>query len=343
MGGPIFSGNLGWLIALLFLGGRTQSVTIAIAGGQSMYRTIRAAALGAAVGIASLGCATQKETHTPRTGIEQLLISSAVDHSLDRFDLTPLAHKSVYVEAKYLDCVDKNYIVGSLRSRLLNLGCKLVDKLDASDAIVEIYSGGVGTDSQELFVGVPEIPLPPPSPIAIPRVSLLKRTKQNGTAKLMVMAYDTHTRAALIHGGISLARSECKNWNILGAGPVQTGSVPNEILAATGEADLDLGTMVRSAKRALTATAVPAPLFSPSFTSGSETLALPTSVPATATLAASEAPPSIPPIPSASATATEIPATPTSTISARSLPKIPPPDPVSTGAYIVPVGVKINE
>ena len=46
-----------------------------------------------------------------RTGVEQLLISSAVDQSLDHIDLSPLREKQVFLETKYLDCVDKNYII----------------------------------------------------------------------------------------------------------------------------------------------------------------------------------------------------------------------------------------
>ncbi len=40
------------------------------------------------VGLALMlgGCATIKESDTPRTGIEQLLISSAADRALDKID-----------------------------------------------------------------------------------------------------------------------------------------------------------------------------------------------------------------------------------------------------------------
>src|SRR5262245_12727664 len=93
-----------------------------------------------------VGCATQKESHTPRTGIEQLLTSSAIDQSLDKVDLSPLRGKQVFLESKYLDCVDKNYVIVSLHHRLLGKGSRLVDKPDSADAIVEVGSGAVGTD-----------------------------------------------------------------------------------------------------------------------------------------------------------------------------------------------------
>lgn len=197
------------------------------------------------------GCATQKESHTARTGVEQLLISSAVDRSLDTIDYTPFRDKQVYVETKYLECVDKNYVIGSLRNRILQQQGKLLDKAENADVIVEVSSGGVGTDGQELFVGIPEIPLPPPSPIAIPRLSLMTRTKMNGTAKLLVFAYDAKNKTPIFPSSATLARSDQNNWNILGFGPMQTGSVTREVTAATKETDLSVTGAVHYAADAL--------------------------------------------------------------------------------------------
>jgi hypothetical protein len=192
--------------------------------------------------VASSGCATQKESFTARTGVEQLLISSAVDKSLDNLEFTPLRGKQVFLETKYLDCVDKNYIALALRHRIMLVGATLLDKADKADVIVEVASGGVGTDAQELFVGIPEIPLPPPSPIAIPRLSFLTRQKMNGTAKILVVAYDARSKQPILPTGMTLARSDQNNWNMLGMGPMQTGSLPTEIAATTKEKDLSVTT-----------------------------------------------------------------------------------------------------
>ena len=170
--------------------------------------------------------ALRRKNRTRRTGTEQLLISSAVDKSLNNYDFSPLRSKSVFLETKYLDCVDKNYIFLALKHRLMLQGAQLLDKPDKADVVVEVASGAVGTDVQELFVGIPEIPLPPPSPVAIPRLALFTRNKLNGTAKLLVVAYDAKSRRPILPTGMSLARSDQKNINVLGAGPVQMGSLP---------------------------------------------------------------------------------------------------------------------
>lgn len=191
----------------------------------------------AGLALAISGCATTKESDTARTGIEQLLISSAVDEALNRIDFTPIRGAKVHLEEKYLDCVDKNYVIVALHERLFANGCVLAAKPEEADVIMHVTSGGVGTDRQEKYVGISEIPLPPPSPISIPQVSLLSRTRANGTAKLRIVAFDAKNRQPVIRGDAVLARSDFKSWKVLGAGPVESGSVPTDIIAATGERD----------------------------------------------------------------------------------------------------------
>jgi len=187
------------------------------------------------------GCATIKESDTARTGIEQLLISSAVDRALDKVNFQPIHGAKVYVEPKHLDCVDKEYVLVALHHRLLAETCTLCDKPEDADVQMEISSGGVGTDRQDLFIGIPEIPLAPPSPIAIPKLSLFNRSKSMGTAKLLVVAFDSKSKQPVINSGYALARSDFKNLTILAGGGVQSGSVEKELVAATGERSSTIG------------------------------------------------------------------------------------------------------
>lgn len=188
------------------------------------------------------GCATMKESDTARTGVEQLLISSAVDRALDNVDLRPIAGANVFLDSQYLDCTDKNYVIVAMHQRLLRQNCRLVDKADGADVIVEVASGAVGTDRNELFLGVPQIPLPPPSPISIPKVALVSRTKAMGTVKLSVVAIDVKTKRPVVNSGYVLARSDYRNFSVLGAGGTVTGSVPTELAHATGESE-SIGTV----------------------------------------------------------------------------------------------------
>jgi len=181
------------------------------------------------------GCASIKQSDTSRTGIEQLLISSADDRALDKYDLRPIAGAKVFVDTQYLDCVDKNYIIVAMHERLLANHCMLVAKQEDSDVVVEVGSGGVGTDHNDLFFGFPGIALPPPATVAIPKIALVERDKSMGTAKIVLVAYDTKTKQPVINTGYTLARSDHKFWQVLGVGGQESGSVQKELVASANE------------------------------------------------------------------------------------------------------------
>lgn len=180
------------------------------------------------------GCATIRHSDTSRTGIEQLLISSAVDGALNKVDLRPISGAKVFLDTQYLDSVDKNYIMISMHQRLLANQCTLVSKAEESDVVVEVGSGGVGTDGSEMYLGVPSFGIPM---VSIPKVAIFQRNRSIGTAKLSVVAFDTRSRKPVINNGYSLARSDHRNWQVLGLGGQQSGSVHRELVAQTGETD----------------------------------------------------------------------------------------------------------
>ncbi len=186
----------------------------------------------AAVILATSGCNTTRVTDTSRTGVEQLLISSAVDKSLDRVDFSSLAGRAVFVDDQYLECVDKKYVVGAIRHRALREQARLVEKREEADVIVEAYCGTVGTDRAEGFLGIPAISMPGPLPVALPEVKLMSRATQYGTAKLGIVAYDAKTKQALSAGGLTRAQANDSNFYFLGMGPIHTGTVREEVAIA---------------------------------------------------------------------------------------------------------------
>ena len=182
-----------------------------------------------------VGCASMKESDTARTGLEQLLISNAVDQSLGKVDFRPVSGAKVFLKTELLDCVDKNYVLLSTRSKLLANHCTLVDKAEDADIVMEIASGGVGTDRTELVVGTPEIPLGLMG--SIPKVNVYERKKAMGTAKLSIIATDAKSKQPVINSGFSLARSDHQHWSTMGSGPVLSGSVANQLKEHTGTSE----------------------------------------------------------------------------------------------------------
>ena len=178
----------------------------------------------------SIGCTTATTSNTARTSVEQLLVSNSIDQTLDQIDFRVFNNKNIFIDEKYLDCVDKNYVVGSVRHRTARGGATLVDAKDKADIVLELRSGGVGTNNSESFVGVPEIVLP--GVLTLPEVRLLTRTAQQGVAKIGMFAYDAKTNKALGDGGVSVAVANDNNWYVMGVGPFQNGSVRSELSSA---------------------------------------------------------------------------------------------------------------
>ncbi|MEO2018407.1 MAG: DUF6655 family protein [Fuerstiella sp.] len=176
---------------------------------------------------AATGCASTLTSNTARTAREQMLLSNAVDRSLNKVDFTPLYGQKVYVEEKYLECVDKPYVVGSVRHRALRAGALLTDKADEAQVVMELRSGGVGTDTTESYLGTTEIALP--GLLTIPEIRFAERKTQFGYAKLGLVIYDAETKQVLGDGGVALARSDDSNWYVAGIGPFQKGSLKRDV------------------------------------------------------------------------------------------------------------------
>ncbi len=181
------------------------------------------------VAVVWAGCSSTRTSDTARTGIEQLLISTAVDQTLDHLPLPPVEGRKVFLDTQFLDAVDKGYLVGTLRQRLLLAGAKLTDAKEGSEITIEVCSGGLGTDNTSAYVGVPAITLPMPLPVSTPEIRLFERTNHYGTAKICMTAYYTETGELIYDSGRALARSDDSRWAVMGIGPFTQGTMQQEL------------------------------------------------------------------------------------------------------------------
>ena len=169
-----------------------------------------------------------------------MLLSNAVDQSLDKIDFRPLQGQNVFLDEKYIDCVDKQYIIASIRHRILRSGGHLADKADAADIVLEARSGGVGTTTSSSFIGIPAVSMP--GMLAIPEVKLFTKSQQAGYAKLGIAAYDPKTKESRGQGGMTVAQSNDSNYYFVGVGPWQSGTLKEELTrTTTGEAAIRRG------------------------------------------------------------------------------------------------------
>ena len=176
------------------------------------------------------GCAKSNMSATARTATEQLLLSNAVDQSLSRVSFDSFRGHKVFLDDKFLESVDKTYVVGSIRHRLLQSGASLSPDAASADVVLEARSGALGTDSSETFYGVPEVVIP--GMVTIPELKLATKSRQTGTAKLGFVAYDAKSSHVLGTGGVAIAVADHNGWNVLGVGPFKSGSLKSELKSA---------------------------------------------------------------------------------------------------------------
>ena len=79
-------------------------------------------------------------------------------------------------------------------------GARSSAKAEDADIVLELRSGGVGTDMADSYVGIPEIVLP--GMMTLPQVKFITRTNQSAVAKIGLVAYDAKSQEMLGGGGV---------------------------------------------------------------------------------------------------------------------------------------------
>ena len=177
------------------------------------------------------GCGTTRQTETPRTATEMLLISNAVDETVGQFDLSYLVGKDVFFDTTYLDTtVDKGYVISSIRQHMMASGVKLVENKEKAAYIVEARTGALGTDSHSVMIGVPQMNIPqlvpvPGMPSSVPEIPFAKRSKQTGIAKLALFAFHRESGQIVWQSGVHQFSSHAKDAFVFGMGPFRSGTI----------------------------------------------------------------------------------------------------------------------
>lgn len=169
-------------------------------------------------------------TDSPRAATEMLLVSQAADNAVSQIDFTPLAGKTVFLDATGIPEkeADKGYLVSLVRQQLLGTGALVQDDKARAEYVVDLRVGALGTDRHSMLLGTPAVQLPsvvPGMPTSLPEIALLKKNDQRGVAKVAVFAYNRLTGRALWQSGTVEALSDAKDTWVFGAGPFSRGSV----------------------------------------------------------------------------------------------------------------------
>jgi len=180
------------------------------------------------------GCVNkQRMTEPIRSVGEQLLFSTAIDRALSELDLEAIGRLKgfkVYLSTVYLQTLDQEYLVGSLRDLLLSSGVLVVDDIAQAEVIVEVRSGANSLDSATVTAGIAEDQaLPNPvtgAPVALPELAFFKKQNNVSLTKVALVAYHADSREHIFSSGTLLGGAYDRHYQFLGLIRVRFTDVP---------------------------------------------------------------------------------------------------------------------
>jgi hypothetical protein len=121
----------------------------------------------------------------------------------------------------------------ALRQQIAASGGVICDKEENADYVVEVRVGAIGTDRDDMLIGIPALTVPSLPGISlssntIPEIPFIKRTKQRGVAKIALFAYNRHTGRPLWASGNNQSESQARNLWFAGTGPLTRGTIYDE-------------------------------------------------------------------------------------------------------------------
>ena len=180
------------------------------------------------------GCVNkQRMTEPIRSVGEQLLLSNSIDRALSELDLEAIGRLKgfkVYLSTVYLQTLDQEYLIGSLRDLLLSSGVLVVDDIAQAEMIVEIRSGANSLDSAAVTAGIAEDQaLPNPvtgAPVALPELAFFKKQNIGSLTKVALVAYHADSREHVFSSGTLLGGAYERHYQFLGLIRLRFTDVP---------------------------------------------------------------------------------------------------------------------
>lgn len=141
-----------------------------------------------------------RDTTTARGSTEMLLLSSAVESAISRWDVTALKGRRVFLDTQFLDTVDEPYVTSSLRFRAARGGAILVDRPEA-ELVVEVRCGAFACWDGDYMLGFPPLPFGQFDLTVTTPSYTIGNTSRQAWAKLQLFVYEPETRAVLATSG----------------------------------------------------------------------------------------------------------------------------------------------
>ncbi len=131
---------------------------------------------------------TYQFTYTKKSGIEQLLVTKAIDEAVQKMTID-LKGSKVFVDVACLMKDEQSYIKKAFTHWFLEFGVSITDYPWDADYIVSVLVRVAGTDGDQSFLGVPSIPIPLAMGITTPALTVFSQINQEGRVTMEVMVY----------------------------------------------------------------------------------------------------------------------------------------------------------
>ena len=107
------------------------------------------------------------------------MLSYAAMDAASKLDFRPVRGRTVFLDETYYEFMDKGFVIGEIRSRILSSGARLANKKELAEVVLEVRSAGLGIDKREILVGIPAIGVPAPTAqaVTLPELALVRNVK----------------------------------------------------------------------------------------------------------------------------------------------------------------------
>ncbi len=127
-------------------------------------------------------------TYTKKSGIEQLLVTRAVDEAIQMMT-ADIKESKVFVDVACLMRDEQSYIRKAFTHWFLDAGVFVSEYPWDADYIVSVLVKVAGTDGDQFLLGVPSIPIPLTISLATPALTIFSQMIQEGRVEMEVVIY----------------------------------------------------------------------------------------------------------------------------------------------------------
>jgi hypothetical protein len=166
-----------------------------------------------------------------RTATEQFLLSQAAVKAVELLSFEAVHGRKVFLDVANFAPVEKEFVLGEFRAKLLHSGVSISPKREDAEIIVEVRSGGVGIDRYEALFGIPAFVAPSAATsstvtLVTPEIAITKKIRQIGFASVAYVAYWSDTGEVVASSGPTIGKTYREDWWFMGFGPNTIGTIP---------------------------------------------------------------------------------------------------------------------